>query len=179
MSVRPAEHRFVPLRIGYKYAELRVLPSPSTSVFWALGRCSCDFRVESKAAVHTYDRFPVAFSSSPGPSLRCPFWRSANRHHIYAPPFRCAGRQRARVTAQSIQQLGLPGESSEVGISLSRSLPLSLSLSSPPSRSLSLPFSLLHVGAEREEEGNARADNWREPQRARRHVWVRAHHNRC
>lgn len=141
----------MPLRIGYKYAEFRVFPSPSTSVFRALGRCSCDFRVKSKAAVHTYDLFPFAFSSSPGPSLRCPLWRSANRHHIYAPPFRCAGRQRARVTAQSIQQLGLPGESSEVGISLSRSL--SHSLSSCPSRARSLPFSLLHVGAEREEEG--------------------------
>lgn len=93
--------------------------------------------MKSKAAVHTCDLFPFAFSSSPGPSLRCPLWRSANRHHIYAPPFRCAGRQRARVTAQSIQQLGLPGESNEVGISLSPALSRSLSCS--PSRSLA-PF---------------------------------------
>lgn len=162
----------MPLRIGYKYAELRVLPSPSTSVSRALGRCSCDFRVKSKAAVHTYDLFPFAFSSSPGPSLRCPLWRSANRHHIYAPPFRCAGRQRARVTAQSIQQLGLPGESSEVGISLSRSLCLSLALSLAPPRALSLSPFLSPPRRSREGRGggNTRADNWREPQCARRHV---------
>lgn len=77
-------------------------------------------------------------------------------------------RQAARVTAQSSEQLGLPGESSEEGISLS--LVRSLSLSPPPS--------LLAGAAAREKEGEAHADSWREPQRVQL-VCARIHQYAC